>query len=142
MQNRARSAQTPGGWGLRNPELSRTGPLETSFSQFSGACTGRKWGGFMIFTDVFVSPRLAGYVASTGRGTCVRAARRPLREQAGKAIMTPVPRTRSSHHNCRESDCELRVQSATRIIELLVSFDSEVRYGACGKLGRTSESGH
>src|ERR1700730_14331393 len=28
-----------------------------------------------------------------------------------------VPRTRSSHHNCRESDCELRVQSGTRIIE-------------------------
>src|SRR5690349_24066990 len=53
-----------------------------------------------------------------------------------------VPRTRSSHHNCRESDCELRVQSGTRIIELLVSFDSEVRYGACGKLRRTSESGH
>src|SRR5437660_11638466 len=32
-----------------------------------------------------------------------------------------VPRTRSSHHNCRESDCELRVQSGTGIIELLVS---------------------
>src|SRR5262249_12913347 len=53
-----------------------------------------------------------------------------------------VPRTRSSHHYCRESDCELRVQSGTRIIELLVSFDSEVRYGACGIFGRTSESGH
>jgi hypothetical protein len=38
-----------------------------------------------------------------------------------------VPRTRSSHHNCREFDCELRVQSGTGIIELLVSFDSEVR---------------
>src|ERR1043166_8192454 len=54
----------------------------------------------------------------------------------------PVPRTRSSHRNCRESDCELRVQIGTRIIELLVSFDFEVRYGACGKLGRTSASGH
>ena len=53
-----------------------------------------------------------------------------------------VARTRSSHHNCRESDCELRVQSGTRIIELLVSFDSEVRFGACGRPGRTSESGH
>jgi hypothetical protein len=53
-----------------------------------------------------------------------------------------VPRTRSSHCNCRESGCELRVQSGTRIIELLVSFDSEVRFGACGKLRRTSESGH
>src|ERR1700724_2374443 len=56
--------------------------------------------------------------------------------------VTLVPRTRSSHHNCRESDCELRVQSGTRIIDLLVSFDSEVRLRACGKLGRTSESGH
>ena len=53
-----------------------------------------------------------------------------------------VPRTRSSHHNCRDSDCELRVQSGTRIIALLVSFDSEVRIGACGKIERTSESGH
>src|SRR6266566_3898195 len=53
-----------------------------------------------------------------------------------------VPRTRSSHHNRRESGCELRVQSGTRIIELLVSFDSEVRSGAGRKLGRTPESGH
>src|SRR5262249_6383954 len=53
-----------------------------------------------------------------------------------------VPRTRSSHHNCCESVCELRVQSGTRIIELLVSFDSEVRIRACRKLRRTSESGH
>src|SRR5690349_3675327 len=58
------------------------------------------------------------------------------------AFAVLVPRTRSSHHNCRESDCELRVQSGTRIIELLVSFDSEVRFGACGKPRRTSESGH
>src|SRR6202023_4144022 len=42
---------------------------------------------------------------------------------------------------CRAPDCERRVQSGTRIIELLVSFDSEVRIGACGKLGRTSASG-
>src|SRR5262249_44231203 len=55
---------------------------------------------------------------------------------------TLVPRTRSSHHNCRKLDCELRVQSGTRIIELQVSYDSEVRFAACGKLGRTSESGH
>src|SRR5215472_7837289 len=46
-----------------------------------------------------------------------------------------VPRTRSSHHNCRESDCELWVQSGTRIIDLLVSFDSEVRFGARGNSG-------
>src|SRR5262249_43055511 len=45
-------------------------------------------------------------------------------------------------HNCRESECELRVQSGTRIIELLVSRDSEVRFGAGGKIRRTSESGH
>src|SRR5215470_11946976 len=38
---------------------------------------------------------------------------------------------------CRESECELRVQSGTRIIDLLVSCDSEVRYRACGKLRRT-----
>jgi hypothetical protein len=58
------------------------------------------------------------------------------------AVIALVPRTRSSHHNCRESDCELRVQSGTRIIGFPVSFDSEVRFGACGKLRRTSESGH
>src|SRR5262249_11896042 len=62
------------------------------------------------------------------------------RYSAGSAAR--VPRTRSSHCNCRESCCELRVQSGARIIELLVSYDSEVRYGARGKLMRTSESGH
>src|SRR5207302_1025547 len=53
------------------------------------------------------------------------------------AIASPplVPRTRSSHHNCRESGCELRVQSGTRIIKLLVSFDSEVRIGRAARLG-------
>src|SRR6202011_5089611 len=43
--------------------------------------------------------------------------------------------TRSSHDNCRESDRELRVQSGTRIIELLVSFDSEVRYERAANSG-------
>ena len=46
-----------------------------------------------------------------------------------------VPRTRSSHHDCRESDCELRVQSGTRIIRMLVSFDSEVRFGRAANSG-------
>src|ERR1043166_14482 len=46
-----------------------------------------------------------------------------------------VPRTRSSHHNCRSSGCELRVQSGTRIIELLVSFASEVRIGRAASAG-------
>src|ERR1043166_7720328 len=46
-----------------------------------------------------------------------------------------VPRTRSSHYNCGESDCELRVQSGTRIIGLLVSFDSEVRYARAAYSG-------
>src|SRR5262245_12843480 len=36
---------------------------------------------------------------------------------------------------CRESDCELRVQSGTRIIELLVSCDSEVRYERAANSG-------
>jgi hypothetical protein len=73
-------------------------------------------------------------------GRCVKFRRgvHPANDIAGPL----VPRTRRSHHCCRESDCELRVQSGTRIIDLLVSFDSEVRVGACGKLRRTSESGH
>src|SRR5262249_36270608 len=66
---------------------------------------------------------------------------RPLSQSAAAAAAL-VPRTRSSHYDCRESGCELRVQSGTRIIELLVSFDSEVRFGVCGELRRTSESGH
>src|SRR5262245_43660154 len=45
-----------------------------------------------------------------------------------------VPRTRSSHDKCRESGCELRVRSGTRIIELVVSFDSEVRIGLAARL--------
>jgi hypothetical protein len=36
-------------------------------------------------------------------------------------------------HHCRTYGCELRVQSGTGIIELLVSFDSEVRMRTCRK---------
>src|ERR1051325_1589780 len=43
--------------------------------------------------------------------------------------------------HCGKSVCELRVQSGTRIIELLVSLDSEVRSRASRKVRRTSESG-
>src|SRR5262249_30751774 len=43
---------------------------------------------------------------------------------------------------CRTFRCELRVQSGTKIIELLVSFDSEVRIERAASAGRTSESGH
>src|SRR5262249_16829016 len=42
-----------------------------------------------------------------------------------------VPRTRSSHTFCGKHDCELRVQRGTRIIELLVSLDSEFRKPGC-----------
>src|SRR5262245_3338030 len=38
--------------------------------------------------------------------------------------------------------CELRVQSGTRIIELLVFLDSEVRIRTCCESVRTSESEH
>jgi hypothetical protein len=82
--------------------------------------------------------------AALSAGGALHAWARPemAREARARFKSKLVPRTRSSHHNCRESDCELRVQSGTRIIGLLVSFDSEVRIGACGKIGRTSESGH
>src|ERR1700730_735565 len=43
-------------------------------------------------------------------------------DQTGKLNFGLVPRTRSSHILCGESQCELRVQTGTRIIELLVSF--------------------
>src|SRR5919197_6013446 len=42
-----------------------------------------------------------------------------------------VPRTRSSRISCRAFDRELRVQRGTRIIELLVVLDSEVRKRGC-----------
>jgi len=40
----------------------------------------------------------------------------PEGEPALHAHVVPVPRTRSSHDNCRESGRELRVQSGTRIL--------------------------
>src|SRR5437660_1526162 len=52
-----------------------------------------------------------------------------------RAHCTLVPRTRSSHYNCRESGCELRVQSGTRNIKLLVSFDSEARIRCAARFG-------
>src|ERR1051326_9092276 len=44
-----------------------------------------------------------------------------------------VPRTRSSHSICGTYGSELRVQSGTRVIDLLVSFDSEVRIRTCAR---------
>lgn len=49
-----------------------------------------------------------------------------------------VPRTRSSHHNCCESDCELRVQSGTRIIDLLVSLRLRGKIDGAGEIGNES----
>src|ERR1700740_824063 len=63
---------------------------------------------------------------------------RPRRGHINKALApglrgTSAANPKFAHHCCR-GRCELRVQSGTRIIELLVSFDSEVRLGACCKV--------
>ena len=50
-----------------------------------------------------------------------------------------VPRTRSSHNNCCEFDCELRVQSGTRIIELLVWRFRSPHHSCSESEMRTSE---
>jgi hypothetical protein len=55
---------------------------------------------------------------------------------------TLVPRTRSSHDIAASAVAHFGFKSGTRIIGLLVSFDSEVRIRVCRKLERTSESGH
>jgi hypothetical protein len=55
---------------------------------------------------------------------------------------TPVPRTRSSHNIAASAVANFGFKSDTRIIDLLVSFDSEVRIRVCRKVGRTSESRH
>ena len=85
------------------------------------------------------SRSLVGSMARTPRSrnrAAVSAASSRLRDSPLSAA------NRSSHHTCRESGCALRVQSGTRIIGLLVPFDSEVRKRACRKMMRTSESGH
>jgi len=43
---------TPGGWGLRNPEPKGPGQRKGTFSQFSRAGAGRKWGGIMILLTI------------------------------------------------------------------------------------------
>jgi hypothetical protein len=53
-----------------------------------------------------------------------------------------VPRTRSSHNIAANAVANFGFKSGTRIIDLLVSFDSEVRTRVCRKVQRTSESGH
>jgi hypothetical protein len=58
------------------------------------------------------------------------------------AVIRLVPRTRSSRMLCRAFDRELRVQRGTRIIELLVVLDSEVRKRDAAQMMRTSESDH
>src|SRR5262249_59723718 len=59
------------------------------------------------------------------------AARRP-----GASAANP----KGSHTSCGRCGCELRVQSGTRIIELLVSTDSEVRTRTCANILPTSAS--
>src|SRR5262245_58076282 len=66
----------------------------------------------------------------------------PGRESSGLTGSYVVPLTRSSGTGCRGLDRELRVQRGTRIVELLVVLDSEVRKRGCRKLVRTSESDH
>src|SRR5437016_3800822 len=56
---------------------------------------------------------------------------RAAKAVANFGIGTLVPRTRSSRILCREFDRELRVQRGTRITELLVVLDSEVRKRGC-----------
>src|SRR5262245_23314408 len=53
-----------------------------------------------------------------------------------------VPRTRSSHTGVARAVANFGFKRGTRIIELLVSLDSEVRIRGCRKGVRTSESGH
>ena len=50
-------------------------------------------------------------------------------------------RTRSSRTSCREFDHDIRVPGGTRIIELPVVLDSEVRIRTCGSAGE-QESDH
>ena len=65
-----------------------------------------------------------------------------LNEREGPEMgRTSAPNPKFAHI-VRQEDCELRVQRGTRIIELLVSLDSEVRIRVCRNTLRTSESGH
>src|ERR1700736_1734868 len=57
-------------------------------------------------------------------------------------FVAPIAANPKFAQHCRKSGCELRVQSGNRIIDLLVSFDSEVRIRVCRNVERTSESGH
>ena len=67
----------------------------------------------------------------------------PLGRANGRSrIISLVPRTRSSHDIAASAVANFGFESGTRIIELLVSLDSEVRIRGCGEVLRTSESGH
>src|SRR5947208_8147542 len=59
------------------------------------------------------------------------ALRSTMRQLDRRNFGSLVPRTRSSRMSCRAFDRELRVQRGTRIIELLVVLDSEVRKRGC-----------
>src|SRR5207244_9150420 len=109
----------------------------------------RTGNGTLDFSSVVRLPTAFSLRAAIKRGTSARP--RLVRQPAGRVPqsaapgerprVTPtgfrwpksalVPRTRSSRISCREFDRELRVQRGTRIIELLVVLDSEVRKRGC-----------
>jgi hypothetical protein len=79
---------------------------------------------------------------------CQRALKRTLRREGGRGgqarfrCLSLVPRTRSSRTRAASPIAKFGFKRGTKIIELLVSLDSEVRMRVCRKCLRTSESGH
>src|ERR1043166_1898132 len=65
--------------------------------------------------------REAAVFFADGGSQVSKAIQSASRADAGVPHGALVPRTRSSHHDCCKSDCELRVQSGTSLIGFLVS---------------------
>src|ERR1043166_6517331 len=86
--------------------------------------------------------REAAVFFADGGSQVSKAIQSTSRADAGVPHGALVPRTRSSHHDCCKSDCELRVQSGTSLIGFLVFLGFRSSLRSVRQTGRTSESGH
>src|SRR5262249_7098762 len=129
------AVSTPVSLSKKSVFVAQPGKRAVSHSMSSGMmwCEASGLAAWRVFSSVLASMALL----PVGVGGCRIAVQFGRRVQTyGRQIakLGLVPRTRSSPGVAARSVANFGFKSGTRIIDLLVSFDSEVRLGACRKV--------